>query len=134
METIMNNDTNVPHVEGLFSNDNAKGKICYFICLLFFFYDSEPFSFKEGNKRQKALIAFCQLHTEAWRLKTYCHFKQPINLTSTFNSAGIESVKGKPINTQTQIKLAHIAGTWYLHLASADISYTSLMPRLTSLH
>lgn len=33
----MNNDTDVSPVEGLFSNDNAKGKICSFICLPFFF-------------------------------------------------------------------------------------------------
>ncbi len=74
METIMNNDTNVPHVEGLFSNDNAKGKICYFICLLFFSYDSEPFSFKEGNvfitkDNRKHLLHFvnCTPKPEGWR-------------------------------------------------------------------
>lgn len=33
----MNNDINVPPVDGLFLNGNAKGKICSFICLLFFF-------------------------------------------------------------------------------------------------
>ncbi len=36
METIMNNDTNVPHVEGLFSNDNAKGKFAILFVYYFF--------------------------------------------------------------------------------------------------
>lgn len=33
----MSNDINVPPVDGLFLNGNAKGKICSFICLPFFF-------------------------------------------------------------------------------------------------
>lgn len=68
----MNNDINVPPVDGLFLNGNAKGKICSFICLLFFSNnDREPFSFKEGNvfitkDNRKHLLHFvnCTLRPE----------------------------------------------------------------------
>lgn len=42
----MSNDINVPPVDGLFLNGNAKGKICSFICLLFFFYQRQGALFK----------------------------------------------------------------------------------------
>ncbi len=71
METIRNNDTNVPPVEGLFPNGNAKGKIVYFICLLFFSYnDSEPFSFvfiTKDNRKHLLHFVNCTPRPEGWR-------------------------------------------------------------------
>ncbi len=67
----MNNDTNVPPVEGLFPNGNAKGKIVYFVCLLFFSYnDSEPFSFvfiTKDNRKHLLHFVSCTPRPEGWR-------------------------------------------------------------------